>query len=211
MLKTKMGLGSVFYLSFIPFSLVYSVFKSQVSPSQPKLLAPVSLTAIATGFASSVLLPLAAKFLTVFNRKLGFPSSSFFFFSFFLFFWLNGLEIPFFFPFYYMCKVSWMFPTPRLGRYLIRTDFDFLFYFLGCCLGLIFVVGLTFFIAFKNINDIIKGGKVQFYWNKLLKIIYYIYTKNFFCKSGGGHCLPRSKNSSVTRWDNESRRSQEEC
>ena len=38
---------------------------------------------------------------------------------------------------------------------------------------------------------------MQFYWNKLLKIIYYIYTKFFFWKFRGGHCPPRSKNSSV--------------
>ena len=90
-------------------------------------------------FASSVLLPLAAEFFTVFNHKLGF---SFFFF-------LNGLEIPFFFLFYYMCEVSWVFPTPRLGRYLIRTGFKLLLLllFFGCCLGLIFVVGLIFFYS----------------------------------------------------------------
>ena len=57
---------------------------------------------------------------------------------------------------------------------LVRTGFYFLFilfYFyyllvfvLGYFLGLIFVVGLIFFfIAVKNINNIIKGGKVQFY------------------------------------------------
>ena len=47
-----------------------------------------------------------------------------------------------------------MFPTPRLGRYLIRTGFDFLifdFHFLlvfvlGCWLGLIFVIGLICFL-----------------------------------------------------------------
>ena len=69
-------------------------------------------------FVSSVLLPLAAEFLTVFSRKLGFP----------FFFFLNGLKIPFFFPFYYMCELSWVFPTPRLGRYLIRTGFEIFFF-----------------------------------------------------------------------------------
>ena len=69
-------------------------------------------------------------------------------FSFFFFFFLNGLEIPFFFPFYYMCEVSWMFPTPRLVRYLVRTGLIFIFLLvivLGCCLGLIYVVGLIYF------------------------------------------------------------------
>ena len=50
-----------------------------------------------------------------------------------------------------------MFPTPTLGRYLIRTGFDYYYYFF---FGLIFVVKLIFFlIAFKNINNIIKGVK----------------------------------------------------
>ena len=99
--------------------------------------------------------------------------------SLFFFFW-NSLEIPFF----YMCEVSWVFPTPRLGRCLIRTDFDFFFFFffVACvCFGVLFGLNFCywaniFFIEFKNINNIVKGGKVQFYWNKLLKIIYYIYT-----------------------------------
>ena len=125
-------------------------------------------------FASSVLLLLAAEFFTVFNHKLGFS---------FFFFFLNGLEIPFFFLFYYMCEVSWVFPTPRLGRYLIRTGFDFfLSLSLSCvCFGVLFGINFgcwtnIFFIAFKNINNIVKEGKVQFYWNKLLKTIYYKYT-----------------------------------
>ena len=43
-----------------------------------------------------------------------------------------------------------MFPTPKLGRYLIRTGFIYLFFLvfvLGCCLGFIFVVGLIFFYS----------------------------------------------------------------
>ena len=42
-----------------------------------------------------------------------------------------------------------MFPTPRLGRYLIRIGFKLLLLllFFGCCLGLIFVVGLIFFYS----------------------------------------------------------------
>ena len=36
------------------------------------------------------------------------------------------------------------------------------FFFLGCCLSLIFFVGIIF-IAFKNINNIVEGGKEQFY------------------------------------------------
>ena len=48
-----------------------------------------------------------------------------------------------------------MFPTPRLGRRLIRIYFDFFFFFffffllafvLGCWLGLIFVIGLIIFL-----------------------------------------------------------------
>ena len=98
-----------------------------------------------------------------------------------------------------MCEVSWVFPTPRLGRYLIRTCLDFLIFIFCLCLfwgvvwAHIFVVGLIFFfIAFKNTNNIVKGGKMQFYWNKLLKIIYYIYTKFFILKiwGRGGHCPP---------------------
>ena len=38
----------------------------------------------------------------------------------------------------------------------------FYFLFLGCCLSLIFFVGIIF-IAFKNINNIVEGGKEQFY------------------------------------------------
>ena len=65
-----------------------------------------------------------------------------------------------------------MFPTPRLGRYLIRTGFDFLIFdfdfllvfVLGCCLSSYFCCWANFFfIAFKNINNIVKGGKMQFY------------------------------------------------
>ena len=105
-----------------------------------------------------------------------------------------------------MCEVSWVFPTPRLGRYLIRTCLDFLIFIFCLCLfwgvvwAHIFVVGLIFFfIAFKNTNNIVKGGKMQFYWNKLLKIIYYIYTISFFENRGGvGALPPRSKNSFVS-------------
>ena len=98
-----------------------------------------------------------------------------------------------------MCEASWVFPTPKLGRYLIRTGFDFFFFWVLFGLNFNFCYWANiFFIAFKNINNIVKGGKVQFYWNKLLKIIYYIYTKKKFWKSGGGHCPPRSTNSSVS-------------
>ena len=41
-----------------------------------------------------------------------------------------------------------MFPTPRLVRYLVRTGLIFIFLLvvvLGCCLGLIYVVGLIYF------------------------------------------------------------------
>ena len=68
-----------------------------------------------------------------------------------------------------------MFPTPRLGRYPIRTSFEFFFFFFWVLFGLNFCYWANFFfIAFKNINNIVKGDKVKFYWNKLLKIIYYI-------------------------------------
>ena len=61
-----------------------------------------------------------------------------------------------------------MFPTPRLGRYLIRTGFEFFFFFFACvCFGVLFGLNFCcwdiFFISFKNINNIFKGGKVQFY------------------------------------------------
>ena len=57
-----------------------------------------------------------------------------------------------------------MFPTPRLGRYLIRTGSDFIFYFLFLVLfGLNFYWWANiFFIAFKNINNIVKGEKYNF-------------------------------------------------
>ena len=61
-----------------------------------------------------------------------------------------------------------MFPTPKLGRYLIRTSFDFFFFFFffwvlsGLNFNFCYWANI-FFIAFKNINNIIKGGKVQFY------------------------------------------------
>ena len=32
---------------------------------------------------------------------------------------------------------------------------------LGCCLGLIFVIGIIF-IAFKNINNNVEGAKINF-------------------------------------------------
>ena len=75
-----------------------------------------------------------------------------------------------------MCEESWVFPTPRLGRYPIRTGFDFLIFFFGCCWGLIFIIGLIFFyITFKNINNIVKGAS-EILLEQITKnnILYYI-------------------------------------
>ena len=58
-----------------------------------------------------------------------------------------------------------MFPTPRLGRYLIKTGSDFFFFFIYLCVlfGLNFYWWANiFFITFKNINNIVKGGKCNF-------------------------------------------------
>ena len=66
-----------------------------------------------------------------------------------------------------------MFPTLRLGRYLIRTGFDiniyiYIYIFVACvCFGVLFGLNFCcwaniFFIAFKNINNIVKGGKCNF-------------------------------------------------
>ena len=134
---------SDFYLS-LTLSFYSSLLCFESLHPNPRL--PVSLTSCSClgdlcYERVPLLLPLATEFLSfVFSHKLV---------RFFFFFFFNGLEIPFFFPFYYMCEVSWVFPTPRLGRYLIRTGFDFFFFLmfvLGCCLGLIFVVGLIFFL-----------------------------------------------------------------
>ena len=50
---------------------------------------------------------------------------------------------------------------------------------------------IKFFIAFRKINNIVERGKVQIYWNKLLKLIHiyiYIYTLKKIEKLWGGHC-----------------------
>ena len=54
-----------------------------------------------------------------------------------------------------MCEVSWVFPTPRLVRYLVC---------FGVLFGLNFLFGglIYFFIAFKNINNIDKGANCNF-------------------------------------------------
>ena len=132
-----------FYLS-LTLSFYSSLFCFEsLHPRLPASLTPYSCLGALCYERISLFLPLAAEFLSfVFSRILARI-------SFYFFFFLNGLEIPFFFPFYYMCEVSRVFPTPRLGRYLIRTGFDYYYYFLvfvlGCCLGLIFVVGLILF------------------------------------------------------------------
>ena len=52
-----------------------------------------------------------------------------------------------------------MFPTPRLGRYLIKIGSDFLFFiFCVCCLGLIFIGGLIFFLYHLKISIILLRG-----------------------------------------------------
>ena len=121
-----MGLGSVFiYLSFLTLSIICLwVSASQVSPSQP----PGS-----QALATQRPYPWLADYLcfcrcwfpllcvTVFSHKLGFLSSFFFFFFFLE--WFRNPLLFFFFPF-----ISWMFPTPRLGRYLIKTSSDFFFF-----------------------------------------------------------------------------------
>ena len=62
-----------------------------------------------------------------------------------------------------------MFPTRRLRRYLIKTGSDFFFFFVCVCVCVCVLFGLNFywwanifFIAFKNINNIVKGGKCNF-------------------------------------------------
>ena len=50
---------------------------------------------------------------------------------------------------------------------LVRNSFECFFFFfplfvLGGCLGLIFVIGIIFFISFKNINNIVEGAKCNF-------------------------------------------------
>ena len=67
-----------------------------------------------------------------------------------------------------------MFPTPRLCRYLIKTGSDF--FFCVCWLGLIFIGGLIFFfIAFKNINNIVKGASAILLKQIAKNNILYIY------------------------------------
>ena len=158
-----------FYLSLI-VSFYSSLFSFEsLHPKLSASLTPCSCLGALCYERIPLLLPLAAEFLSfVFSCKL--VRFSLFFFFFFFFSFLNGLEIPFFFPFYYMCEVSLVFPTPRLGRYLIRTGFDFfLSLSLSCvCFGVLFGINFgcwtnIFFIAFKNINNIFKEGKVQFY------------------------------------------------
>ena len=50
-----------------------------------------------------------------------------------------------------------MFPTPRLHRYLIKTSSDFFFFFFG--LNFYWWANI-FFIAFKIINNSVKGASV---------------------------------------------------
>ena len=68
-----------------------------------------------------------------------------------------------------------MFPTPRLGRYLIKTGSDSFFFF--CVLfGLNFYWWANiFFIAFKNINNIVKGASVILLKQIAKNNILYIY------------------------------------
>ena len=128
-----------FYLS-LTLSFYSSLFCFEsLHPRLPASLTPYSCLGALCYERISLFLPLAAEFLSfVFSRMLA--RISFYFF----FFFLNGLEIPFFFPFYYMCEVSRVFPTPRLGRYLIRTSFDYYYYFFffRVCFGVLF--GLNF-------------------------------------------------------------------
>ena len=67
-----------------------------------------------------------------------------------------------------------MFPTPRLGRYLIKTGSDFFFFFV--LFGLNFYWWANyFFIAFKNINNIVKGASVILLKQIAKNNILYIY------------------------------------
>ena len=121
---------SDFYLS-LTVSFYSSLFSFEsLHPKLSASLTPCSCLGASCYERIPLLLPLAAEFLSfVFSCKLVRFSLFFFFF-----FFLNCLEIPFFFPFYYMCEVSLVFPTPRLGRYLIRTCLDFLIFIFCLCL-----------------------------------------------------------------------------
>ena len=67
-----------------------------------------------------------------------------------------------------------MFPTPRLRRYLIKTGSDF--FFLCVLFGLNFYWWANiFFIAFKNINNIVKGASVILLKQIAKNNILYIY------------------------------------
>ena len=69
-----------------------------------------------------------------------------------------------------------MFPTPRLGRYLIKTGSDFFFFFVCVLFRLNFYWWANiFFIAFKNINNIVKGASVILLKQIAKNNILYIY------------------------------------
>ena len=72
-----------------------------------------------------------------------------------------------------------MFPTPRLGRYLIKTGSDiyiYIFFFVCVLFGLNFYWWANiFFIAFKNINNIVKGASVILLKQIAKNNILYIY------------------------------------
>ena len=70
-----------------------------------------------------------------------------------------------------------MFPTPRLGRYLIRTGSDIYIFLCVCVLfGLNFYWWANMFlIAFKNINNIVKGASVILLKQIAKNNILYIY------------------------------------
>ena len=123
--------------------------------------------------ASAILLAIAQLFnlrSSVFCLKLGFIL--FFFFFFFFFEWLKN---PLLFPFY-ICVL----PLGVL-LLLVRISFDFFFFFfwlvcvLGCCLGLIFVVGLIF-LYFLKISIILLRGQNAILFKQITKNnILYIY------------------------------------
>ena len=102
----------------------------------------------------------------MFCLKLGFIFFNFFFF-------LVSLKCPSF-SLLYVCLAVECSPTPRLVRSLVRIGFYFIFWFFSCvCFGVQF--GLNFcliyikkiyiyiyFIAFKNINNIVEEAKCNF-------------------------------------------------
>ena len=120
--------------------------------------------------------------VTVFSCKLGFL----FFFPFVFFFFLEWIRIQkspsFFFPF-----ISWVFPTPRLHRYLIKTGSDF--FFCVCCLGLIFIGGLIFFLQHLKISIILLRGASVILLKQIAKnnILYIL---KFFFENLGGATAP---------------------